>query len=77
MGTPTSSSTVTFVSGSDNEVVGRRSVQTVEIRRWRTLTVRKNYDDHSLRMHEYHMHSIQGSVVGCMLIITASYKEFI
>ncbi|GBP92447.1 hypothetical protein EVAR_63197_1 [Eumeta japonica] len=46
--TPTSSSTVTAVSGSDGEVVGLRSVQTGETQRWRTSPVRKNYDDHSL-----------------------------
>ncbi|GBP26044.1 hypothetical protein EVAR_20058_1 [Eumeta japonica] len=31
-----------------DEVVGRRSVRTGETRRWRTSTIRKNYDDHSL-----------------------------
>ncbi|GBP88890.1 hypothetical protein EVAR_102903_1 [Eumeta japonica] len=48
VGTPTSSSTVTTISGSDGEVVGRYFVQTGEIRRWRTSTIRKNYDDHSV-----------------------------
>ncbi|GBP19263.1 hypothetical protein EVAR_79863_1 [Eumeta japonica] len=56
VGTPTSSSTVTAVSGSDGEVVGRCSVRTGKTRRWRTSTVRKNYDDHSLA-HERHMRS--------------------
>ncbi|GBP53936.1 hypothetical protein EVAR_96614_1 [Eumeta japonica] len=50
--TPTSSSTVTAVSGRDREVVGRRSVRTGETRRWRTSTIRKNYDDAT---HESHM----------------------
>ncbi|GBP14616.1 hypothetical protein EVAR_93488_1 [Eumeta japonica] len=45
--TPTSFSTVTAVCGSNGEVVSRRSVRTGETRRWRTSTVRKNYDDHS------------------------------
>ncbi|GBP86726.1 hypothetical protein EVAR_63731_1 [Eumeta japonica] len=45
VGTPKSSSTVTAVSGSDGEVVGRRSVRTGETRRWRTSTVRKSYDE--------------------------------
>ncbi|GBP16177.1 hypothetical protein EVAR_9892_1 [Eumeta japonica] len=44
VGTPASSSIVTAVSGNDGEVVGRRSIRTGETRRWRTLTVRKNYD---------------------------------
>ncbi|GBP30745.1 hypothetical protein EVAR_82487_1 [Eumeta japonica] len=46
--TPTSSSTVTAVSGSGGEVVGRRSIRVGETRRWRTSTVRINYNDHSL-----------------------------
>ncbi|GBP84820.1 hypothetical protein EVAR_32719_1 [Eumeta japonica] len=48
VGTPILSSTVTAISGSDGEVAGRHFVQTGEIRRWRTSTVRKNYDDHLL-----------------------------
>ncbi|GBP60049.1 hypothetical protein EVAR_44259_1 [Eumeta japonica] len=55
MDTPTSSSTVTAVSGSGGEVVGRRCVRTGETQRWRTSTVRKNYDDHSLRPRPYHL----------------------
>ncbi|GBP72217.1 hypothetical protein EVAR_51124_1 [Eumeta japonica] len=48
VGIPTSSSTVTAVSGSGGEAMGRRSVRIGETRRWRTSTVRKNYDDHLL-----------------------------
>ncbi|GBP19335.1 hypothetical protein EVAR_12376_1 [Eumeta japonica] len=48
VGTPTSWLTVTTVSGSHGEVVGRRSFRTGETRRWRTSAVRKNHDDHSL-----------------------------
>ncbi|GBP29631.1 hypothetical protein EVAR_79180_1 [Eumeta japonica] len=49
--TPTTSSTVTALSGSGGEVVGRRSVQTGETRKWRTSTVRKSCDDHSVNAY--------------------------
>ncbi|GBP06139.1 hypothetical protein EVAR_3523_1 [Eumeta japonica] len=39
--------------GVYDEVVGRRSAWTGETRRWRTSTVRKNYDDHSLAHATY------------------------
>ncbi|GBP90396.1 hypothetical protein EVAR_65805_1 [Eumeta japonica] len=55
--TPSSSSTVMAGSGSYVEVVGRRSVWTGEPRRWRTSTSRKNYDEHSLHVNDYHYRS--------------------
>ncbi|GBP72101.1 hypothetical protein EVAR_55144_1 [Eumeta japonica] len=63
--TSTSSSIVTAVSGSGGEVVGRRSVQTGETRRWKTSTARKNYDDNSLAgvMLRYFLTSIPGRTV--------------
>ncbi|GBP84811.1 hypothetical protein EVAR_63693_1 [Eumeta japonica] len=48
VGTPTSFSTITAVSGIDGEVIGRRFVRTEKTRRWKTSTAWKNYDDHSL-----------------------------
>ncbi|GBP61861.1 hypothetical protein EVAR_97303_1 [Eumeta japonica] len=50
MDTPSSCSTVTAGSGSDVEVVGRRSVRTGENRRWRTSTIQKNMTTTHLRM---------------------------
>ncbi|GBP52606.1 hypothetical protein EVAR_35796_1 [Eumeta japonica] len=65
VGTPTSSSTFTAVSGSGGEVMGRCSIRAGETRRWRTSLVRKNYNDHSLPPHELSHVGFHTLVCGC------------